>query len=226
VAVVGLFFDWGILSWLFRDAHVEAMPDRAGTVALANSGTRRWIKPAVVVLGVVAGFLVGFPPALVAAVGAALLLMTRTMDPHLVYETVDWGLLVFFVGLFIIVAGAEFVGVTQLMFDFARHWNVQHPAVLAVITAVFSNIVSNVPAVMLMKSLIPGLQNPHLGWLLLAMASTLAGNLTITGSVANIIVVEQAKKTVRISFRDYLRAGVPVTICTLAFGTLYLWLIG
>ena len=57
------------------------------------------------------------------------------------------------------------------------------------------------------------------------MASTLAGNLTITGSIANIIVVEQSKKAVQISYRDYLRAGVPVTMCTLAFGTLYVWLV-
>jgi Na+/H+ antiporter NhaD/arsenite permease-like protein len=79
---------------------------------------------------------------------------------------------------------------------------------------------------MLLKSLIPGAQDPHRGWLILSMASTLAGNLTITGSIANIIVVEQAKAKVQISFRQYLRAGVPVTICTLLFGTMWLWLTG
>ncbi len=178
------------------------------------------------VLGVLAGFLIGFPPPLVAAVGAALLLITRTMEPRHLYEEVDWGLLVFFVGLFIIVAGAEQVGITRLLFDVARHWNLQNPAVLAAVTAVFSNLVSNVPAVMLLKSLIPGFQDPHRGWLILSMASTLAGNLTITGSIANIIVVEQAKTKVQISFRQYLRAGVPVTICTLLFGTIWLWLTG
>ena len=225
VAVAGLFLDWVILQWLFRDVHVEGGANKP-VAQVPSSLHARWIKPGVVVLGVLAGFLVGFPPPIVAAVGAALLLITRTMEPRHLYEEVDWGLLVFFVGLFIIVAGAEQVGVTRLLLDVARHWNLQNAAVLAAVTAVFSNLVSNVPAVMLLKSLIPGFQDPHRGWLILSMASTLAGNLTITGSIANIIVVEQAKAKVHISFRQYLRAGVPVTICTLLFGTTWLWLTG
>ena len=88
--------------------------------------------------------------------------------------------------------------------------------------ALFSNIVSNVPAVMLLKSLVPGFTDPHTAWLALAMASTLAGNLTITGSVANIIVVETAKLDVHIGFWDYFRAGFPITLLTLLFGLLWL----
>ena len=225
VAVAGLFLDWAILRSLFRDAHLEREETNEND-SIVRKSHDQWIKPAVVVLGVLAGFLIGFLPPLVAAVGAALLLITRTMEPRHLYEEVDWGLLVFFVGLFIIVAGAEQVGITRLLFDVARHWNLQNPAVLTAVTAVFSNLVSNVPAVMLLKSLIPGFQDPHRGWLILSMASTLAGNLTITGSIANIIVVEQAKAKVQISFRQYLRAGVPVTICTLLFGTMWLWLTG
>jgi Na+/H+ antiporter NhaD/arsenite permease-like protein len=76
---------------------------------------------------------------------------------------------------------------------------------------------------MLLKSMVPQFADPRQGWLLLAMASTLAGNLTITGSVANIIVVERAKPEVQITFGEYLRAGVPITLATLAFG--WLWLI-
>jgi Na+/H+ antiporter NhaD/arsenite permease-like protein len=225
VAVAGLFLDWAILQWLFRNAHVQRQETNDQDSAVRNTHDQ-WIKPALVVLGVLAGFLIGFPPPLVAAVGAALLLMTRTMEPRHLYEEVDWGLLVFFVGLFIIVAGAEQVGITRLLLDVARHWDLQNPAALACVTAVFSNVVSNVPAVMLLKSLIPGFEDPHRGWLILSMASTLAGNLTITGSIANIIVVEQAKAKAQISFRQYLRAGVPVTICTLLFGTIWLWLTG
>lgn len=227
VALAGLVIDWMILGYIFRDAHVEQAPAAKPSSTPAPADPARWIKPGVIALGVLAGFLVGFPPPLVAAIGAALLLMTRTVDPRHLYEEVDWGLLVFFVGLFIIVAGAEQVGVTRLLFDLARHWNLQNPAVLAVATTVFSNVVSNVPAVMLMKSLIPAFQDPHRGWLILSMASTLAGNLTITGSIANIIVVEQAKrKGVHIGFRQYLWVGLPITICTLTFGTFYLWLTG
>ena len=104
----------------------------------------------------------------------------------------------------------------------ARQWKLQHAGVFTIATAVLSNIVSNVPAVMLLKSLVPGFADAHTAWLILAMASTLAGNLTITGSVANIIVVETAKPEVEIGFRDYLRVGVPVTITTLLVGSLWL----
>jgi Na+/H+ antiporter NhaD/arsenite permease-like protein len=91
------------------------------------------------------------------------------------------------------------------------------------VTAILGNLVSNVPAVMLLKSLVPGLTQPHTAWLILAMASTLSGNLTITGSVANIIVVESAWPEVEIGFRDYFRAGLPITVATLIFG--WAWLV-
>jgi Na+/H+ antiporter NhaD/arsenite permease-like protein len=94
------------------------------------------------------------------------------------------------------------------------------------VTAVLSNAVSNVPAVMLLRTLVPSFPDPHAGWLALAMASTLAGNLTITGSVANIIVVERAAADrVLITFQDYARVGVPVTIVTLILGIVWLGLI-
>jgi len=96
--------------------------------------------------------------------------------------------------------------------------NLHKPAAFSIATAALSNLVSNVPAVMLLKSLVPAFPNPHNVWLLLAMASTLAGNLTITGSVANIIVVETAKPVMHIGFRQYFRAGLPITVGTLALG--------
>jgi len=92
------------------------------------------------------------------------------------------------------------------------------------VVALLSNVVSNVPAVMLLKGLVPQFQNATQFWLLLAMASTLAGNLTVTGSIANIIVIEKARPEVEITFKDYLRVGVPVTIATLAVGVLWLQL--
>jgi Na+/H+ antiporter NhaD/arsenite permease-like protein len=94
--------------------------------------------------------------------------------------------------------------------------------VFTVAVAFLSNVVSNVPAVMLLKSLIPGFANPHTAWLALAMASTLAGNLTITGSVANLIVVETARPEMEIGFWDYFRVGLPITLATLLVG--WAWL--
>ena len=106
-------------------------------------------------------------------------------------------------------------------------WNLHRLPVFVAATAALSNIVSNVPAVMLLRTLVPAFPDPHNGWLALAMSSTLAGNLTITGSVANIIVVERALAGgVRVSFRDYFRVGLPVTLATLIVGSLWLRLIG
>ncbi len=224
VAIAGLLLDWWIIRRLFA-ADLQADPAPAPVIAELYLERPRLRKPALVVIFVVIGFLAGAPPALVAAVGAAILLITRTLEPRRLYDEVDWGLLVFFVGLFLIVGGAENAGLTARLLDFARRWNLQQTAVFTLVTAALSNLVSNVPAVMLLKSLVPGFANPHTGWLVLAMASTLAGNLTITGSVANIIVVESARPEVDISFRDYFRLGLPVTAATLALGGVWLWLI-
>jgi Na+/H+ antiporter NhaD/arsenite permease-like protein len=184
------------------------------------------LKPGLVALGVLAGFLAGLSPALVASVGVAVLLVTRSMEPKLVYEEVDWGLLVFFIGLFLIVAGAEQVGFTGKLLEVASAAGLNRSSTFAAATVVLSNIVSNVPAVMLLKSIVPSFANTHTAWLLLAMASTLAGNLTITGSVANIIVVERSKGEVPIGFWDYFRVGLPVTIVTLLFGWAWLLWVG
>jgi len=226
IALVGLLLDWLLIYLLLvrfgaRDPSVAQIPKEPTTVDRA-----RLVKPGLVILLVIAGFFAGAPPALMAAFGAAIMLITRTRDPHLVYEEVDWGLLVFFVGLFIIVGGAEKAGITDHLLGFANHWNLHHPAGFTVVVAVLSNLVSNVPAVMLLKSVVPGFANPHTGWLVLAMASTLAGNLTITGSVANIIVVERAKAVAPISFWEYLQVGLPITVLTLAFGFVWLWWAG
>jgi Na+/H+ antiporter NhaD/arsenite permease-like protein len=217
VAIAGLFVDWAVLHWLYVP-HESAHPEVAQAVEEKAPQPFRLTKPALVVALVVAGFFVGVPPAMMAAIGAALLLITRTLEPRRLYQEIDWGLLVFFIGLFVIVGGAQNAGLVERLLDFARPWNLQNSAVFTVVTAVLGNIVSNVPAVMLLKSLVPSFANPHTAWLILAMASTLSGNLTVTGSVANIIVVESARPEVEIRFRDYFRAGLPITVATLLLG--------
>lgn len=217
VALVGLFLNWLVL-WLlyFRGRVHDVQPEAAvDAVQIEHAAL---VKSGLVTVLVLAGFLAGFPPALVAAVGAAILLITRTRDPHLVYEEVDWGLLVFFIGLFLIVGGAENAGLAERLLGFGGRFNLQRLSVFTLVTAILSNLVSNVPAVMLLKSLVSRFADPHTAWLTLAMASTLAGNLTITGSVANIIVVERARKEAAITFFDYFRIGLPVTLLTLLLG--------
>lgn len=220
VALVGLFLNWAVLHWVHMRRPVQLVS--AEPIPLPPLDLSRLTKPAIVVAVVMIGFLVGVPPAMMAALGAAAMLITRTIDPRKLYDEVDWGLLVFFVGLFLIVGGAENAGIVDRLLAVARHWNLQSLPVLSLVTAILSNLVSNVPAVMLMKSLVPGFTDPHTGWLALAMASTLAGNLTITGSVANIIVVETARPEVQVGFWDYIRVGFPITLLTLLFGVVWL----
>jgi Na+/H+ antiporter NhaD/arsenite permease-like protein len=220
VALVGLALNWAVLHWMFvrgrpREAPAEGIP-------LPPLDLSRLTKPVVVVTAVIIGFLAGAPPAMMAALGAAALLITRTTEPRKLYDEVDWGLLVFFVGLFLIVGGAENAGIVARLLMLVRHWDLQRLDVFTLVVTVFSNLVSNVPTVMLLKSLVPGFADPHTAWLALAMASTLAGNLTITGSVANIIVVETAKPDIHIGFWEYIRVGLPITVLTILFGLLWL----
>jgi Na+/H+ antiporter NhaD/arsenite permease-like protein len=220
IAIIGLLLDWLVLH--FAGDGEESAAVNGATVEVIQGPARSLGKPVLVTAGVLVGFLAGAPPALVAAVGAAILLITRSLEPRLVYDEVDWGLLVFFIGLFLIVGGAEQVGLTSVLLDFAQRWNLHNAGLLTVVTAALSNVVSNVPAIMLLKSLAPGFQDPRHAWLILAMASTLAGNLTITGSIANIIVVERSRPAVHIGFWEYFRVGLPVTVATLLVG--WAWL--
>jgi len=225
VALVGLCVDWGVLHWVHMRNVRMTVEDRKA-IPLPPLDLSKLTKPVLVAAVVVVGFLFGVDPATMAALGAAVLLITRTLEPQRLYKEVDWGLLVFFVGLFLIVGGAENAGITTRLLDVARHWNLQRTWVFTITVAGLCNVVNNVPAVMLLKSMVPGFGDPHKAWLLLAMASTLAGNLTITGSVANIIVVESAKPEVEIGFGDYARAGVPITILTLLVGWAWVTWVG
>ena len=225
VAVTGLCVDWALIHWIFFRYGFDRMEPRKLAEVVPHARLR--LKPIIVLTLVLAAFLAGAPPAIAASVGAAVLLITRTVEPRKVYDEIDWGLLVFFLGLFTIVGGAERAGLVAKLLHPVAVLNLERPPIFVGVTAIFSNLVSNVPAVMLLKSFVPRFANPHTGWLALAMASTLAGNLTITGSVANIIVVEGARaEGVHIGFRDYLRLGAPVTLATLVLGSAWIWWTG
>jgi Na+/H+ antiporter NhaD/arsenite permease-like protein len=222
VALAGLAIDAVVLWWLFRpDLHAEVPEiDGRGPRPIHKA---MMVKSLLVAAGVVIAFLAGADTALVAASAAAILLVTRRVKPDKVYRRIDWGLLTLFVGLFVVVAGIERVGLDQDFFDLLRPIGVESVWGLSMVAAVLSNLTSNVPAVMLFTRVVPHLPDPQASWLALAMSSTLAGNLTILGSIANIIVVEGARQRgVVISFRDYLRVGLPVTLATIAFGVWWL----
>lgn len=222
IALLGLFVDWALLHLLFlRNDSVGAHPlHEESTFAKPAKSYLAW--PVTVTVGVLAGFLMGFPPPLVAAAGGALLLVQRHKEPKAIYGDVDWDLLVLFLGLFIILGGAEQAGITRELLGAAERLNLHNSVIFAIVVTLMSNIASNVPTVMLLKGVIPQFQHAHHAWLMLAMVSTLAGNLTITGSVANIIVVEKARSEAHISFVEYMKIGIPVTLITIAIGLVWL----
>jgi Na+/H+ antiporter NhaD/arsenite permease-like protein len=176
-----------------------------------------------VALGMVACFFWGVAPAKVAVVGGALLLLTPRVKPERVYREIDWPLLLLFAGLFIVVAGIEKAALGPAALAYAAQLKLDQPPVLALVAGVLSNLVSNVPAVLVLKPFVQNLADPRPGWLVLAMASTLAGNLTILGSVANLIVVQRARRHgIVIGFWSYFQIGAPLTLLTIALGV---WLL-
>jgi Na+/H+ antiporter NhaD/arsenite permease-like protein len=128
--------------------------------------------------------------------------------------------------LFIVVAALEKVAIGPDMVAAVAHLRLDDIAVLSAVTAVLSNLVSNVPAVLVLKPFIEPLADPQRAWLVVAMASTLAGNLTLVGSVANLIVAERARAHgATLGFWSYLRVGMPLTVLTIAAGVGWLTLI-
>jgi Na+/H+ antiporter NhaD/arsenite permease-like protein len=169
-------------------------------------------------------FLAGLPIVSSACVAAGLLLVSRLRPSKLL--AIDWELLAFFGGLFIVTGAIEVTGLSKQLFQAASpliHGGV--PA-LSLTTGVLSNVVSNVPAVLLLRPEIGTLPNAQQAWLTLAMSSTLAGNFTLLGSAATLIVAEVAAgRGVNLSFSAYLKAGIPITSLTMIVGILWLMII-
>lgn len=181
------------------------------------------VKTILVVAVMIVLFFIGQPVAKVAIVGGAFLLFTRRVNPGKIYREVDWPLLVMFAGLFVVIAGFEKAVFTPQTAASIGRLQLDSTLVLAGVTAVLSNLVSNVPAVLLLKPLVPNLADPQHAWLVIAMASTLAGNFTVVGSVANLIVASRAaNRGIALGFWTYFKVGAPLTLVTLALGLLWL----
>jgi len=180
------------------------------------------LKSLIAAAAMIGLFFAGWPVPKVAIVTGALLLFTRRVKPEKVYRLIDWPLLVLFAGLFIVIAGLETTSLVQDLELLAARFQLDRVPVLSAAAALVSNLVSNVPAVLVFTPIVAHLPDPSLGWLTLAMSSTLAGNLTLVGSIANVIVVERARPAVRIGFVEYLKVGVPLTVLSIAAGVLVL----
>lgn len=222
VAVVGLVIQHAVLSFGFRKTLREASIPKT-TEVLQRPLDRRLMGITLTVFAlVIVGFVSGFNLAWTALGGGALVMVLARRDTHEVLKLVDWNLLLFFAALFVVVEGLNGTGLPDQIFNRVRglfgvtpvsqSWN------FAWFSALGSNIFSNVPFVLVAGKWIGNFSDPELMWKVMALATTLAGNLTILGSVANIIVVESARGHAEIGFWDYARFGIPVTILTTIAG--------
>jgi Na+/H+ antiporter NhaD/arsenite permease-like protein len=222
IAAVGLLLMFVVLGLVYRGEFLtadrfdgEATPGRYNGPLVA--------KTILVIIVMIALFFLGQPVAKVAIVGGAFLLLTRRVNPGKIYREIDWPLLVMFGGLFVVIAGFEKAVVTPQTAASINRLHLENALALTGVTAVLSNLVSNVPAVLVLKPFVPNLSDPQRAWLVIAMASTFAGNFTLVGSVANLIVAYRAaNRGIAISFWAHFRVGAPLTLATLAFGVLWL----
>jgi Na+/H+ antiporter NhaD/arsenite permease-like protein len=222
VAALGLVILFILIALIFRGEFLRAVRFEM-PIASVRIHRALLIKSLFAAIGMIGFFFAGVAPTKVAIIGGALLLFTRRLKPERVYREIDWALLLLFAGLFVVVRGMEAAALTPEVLRAAEHLALGQPADLALVAAALSNIVSNVPTVLLLRPFVAALAHPERAWLVLAMASTLAGNLTIVGSVANLIVVERARQhRIAIDFWTYLAVGAPVTVFTIALGVWWL----
>lgn len=211
----------GVLDVAFRRqlAHARA-PGQAAPAGAAPGVVPVFRHPAAWVMGaVIAGFFAGLPLGWTAVGGAAVVLALRPAPARELLQRVDFVLLLFFASLFVLVHGVQRAG----WVDRALAWagpllsggGLREAWAFAGVSFVGSNLFSNVPFVLLARTWVAELADPTLGWYVLGLSSTLAGNLTLVGSVANLIVFELAREDVDVGFWDYARIGIPVTLASL-----------
>ena len=227
VAAIGLVLNFLVVALVYRKALKTVAHDVAPEPDRSRPRVHRHLllKSVAITLLAVVLFFAGQPIALVALAAAGILMLGR-VRPEKVYRAIDWPLLVMFAGLFVVVHAFEVTVVSTWGLD-RWHALLESPVVLvSVLSIVLSNLVSNVPAVLLFKPLMEVMPQKELAWLALAMSSTLAGNLTVLGSVANLIVVENARRAgTELSFFEYLKVGVPLTVLTTLVGVAWLALV-
>jgi len=227
VAVIGLVLNFAIVALVYRNTLGEAGENSPEADESPRPRVHRGllVKSVMVTLVTVGLFFAGQPTALVALLAAGVLMLDR-VRPEKIFGAVDWPLLVMFAGLFVVVHAFEVNVVQTWGMD---RWDclLKSPVVLVSgLSVLLSNLVSNVPAVLLFKPLMEVMPQKELAWLALAMSSTLAGNLTVLGSVANLIVVENARRAgTELSFLEYLKVGVPLTVLTTLVGVAWLALV-
>lgn len=221
-ALLGLGIVWGVIAFRFGGRWTRAVvPVAVPAEPLQTWQTHKGLGILALLVG---AFLVTpWPRELLAMAAAGVLLTSRTVASRDLLGLVDWQLLVLFMALFVVnhaLADSGTLAALQGTLT-AAGIDLTRPGWLFAVTTVLSNLVSNVPAVML---LLPMAREPMAGPIL-AIVSTLAGNLILVGSIANLIVVDQAARLhVAIGWREHARVGVPITLLTLGVAAAWLWL--
>jgi Na+/H+ antiporter NhaD/arsenite permease-like protein len=225
VAILGLLIDFMLIAFLYSrslSASDVELVEAVAPVRPVRMHRKLLVRCVIVTVAMIALFFAGFPVALVAMAAASFLLLGR-VQPHKIYREVDWPLLLMFAGLFIVVHAFE---VHEVRMWRLERWEAlrESPVVMVSgLSVVLSNLVSNVPAVLLFRPLIEIMPAKGTAWLSLAMSSTLAGNLTMLGSVANLIVVEYARRDgVEVTFGEFLKVGIPLTLLTTLVGVCWM----
>jgi Na+/H+ antiporter NhaD/arsenite permease-like protein len=226
VAVISLAVNHAILALLFRRDLIGALPAEAIEGKLF---TGKSVVTLAVLAGTVIAYIAGSPMTYTALTGFAVLLILHRIDPTEVWARIDWSVLIFFGGLFVSVDGFVRSGAPAYVFGrlplFIPPPGLTASARTAMYFLAGSNVVTNVPFILLVREQMATLPDVRLGWEMLAMASTFAGNLTLLGSVANIIVSEKAQDVGGLRFIEYAKAGFPIAIATTVFGTVWLTLV-
>jgi len=231
VGAGGLAITFGVRRWAFRKELVQPFQERPEAVPTAVD--RVLVMKGLLMFGVaVAGWLAGGSLPGVAIAAGALMVLVAGRDPAYAIERVDWDLLLFFGSLFVVMRGFEATGAVDWIDGRALAVVQEGSRPTAAVAAsgvmvMLSNLISNVPAVLLWRNVVPHLLHADLVWRAVAMSATFAGNLLLIGSVANLIVVEKAEALgTRIGFWEYARVGIPVTLLTLVWGVAVLLVAG
>lgn len=222
LALLAAFF---IIAWLYRGRLRAAAPASARAAEDGPEFDRHQAAKGVAATAVlVALFFTPIPRELSAMAVAGVLLCSRRMQTRWILDLVDWHLITLFAGLFVVIRGIEAAGLPERMLAAlqGQGLDIRQPGLLTLVSAALSNLVSNVPATMLLvKFMDPADPVP---WYVMALAMTYAGNLLTIGSIANLIVIEQARPYgIEIGFREHARAGIPVTIVSLLITLGWIW---
>jgi len=225
VSIVSLYLLYFLIQIFFKNEFSDENIDQI-EISSVRIYKPLLIKSTVATLIMISLFLFHFSVSYAALIAASILLFTRRIKPERVFKEIDWSLLVFFSALFVVTATVETTGIGEKLYTVFKNFIFVNIFSFSFAMMIFSNIVSNVPAVMLFSPFLKTLNNGYEFWIAAAMSSTFAGNLTIIGSVANIIVVEiAAKNGIKISFMQFFKVGILVTILTTLIGSLWLMFI-